>query len=364
MRTFTNLKRIPPRWRAVRKASTPLSSLIPLFFAARHDFAAKTERSYRDQFCQFSVWCETRPHPHNRAATLADLEPTMVEAFIGHRMKHGVRSGVAGSEHQAAKAAVALKSLASFLAVRLVWHDGYGGSCLKSVLIPQSDAERKRLSETDLSRVFAAVEQNSPFPERDRVVLFLLAGNGLREKELVTLQVEHYDRREGIVYVPARGTKGRRGYRKPRRLYLDETVRSELDCYLDEYRVGRDEPEAPLVSTRSGTPFTCNGLYEVLKRLQRQSGVRALCPHALRHYWAEHFDGDLLQLKEEGGWNSWRLVERYRHHSPRTARKSTLSGALALRPKRISPQQISVSGALRARARREAKTTAVIGETA
>jgi integrase len=141
-------------------------------------------------------------------------------------------------------------------------------------------------------------------------------------------------------------------------------VRAELDTYLDEHRVGSDEPEAPLITTRTGGPFTENGLYEALKRLKRASGVKALCPHALRHYWAEHFDGDLMELKEQGGWNSWRLVERYRHHSPHRVRKSTLTGALELAPKRRSPGQIYGLRASSARRREVGKTPAAIDEIA
>lgn len=324
----------------MRNPSTRLLSLIPMFLAARHDLSPKTERSYRDQFAQFSAWCERRPKPSSRPAALSDLEPGTADGFLGHRMKHGIRPGTPGSEHQAAKAAIALKSLATFLAARRIWHDEFGQSVLDPVLIPQSDAERKRLSEEDFARVLVAVEE-SPFAQRDRTILFLIAGNGPREKELVGLQLQHYDRADGIIRIPARGTKGRRGQRKERELELDEVVRPEVDLYLDQYRIGADDPEASLFTTRSGTPFTENGLYQIFKRLKRQTGVTALCPHALRHYWAEHFDGDLLELKREGGWNSWALVERYRHHTRRTKRQSTLASALALQSQRMSPRKIS-----------------------
>jgi integrase len=270
------------------------------------------------------------------------LVPEPVEAFRNHREKHGIRPGVAGSEHQAAKAVIALKSLATFLAVRRLWHDELDQSVLKPVAIPLSDAERKRLSVEDFSHVLAAAEEG-PFPQRDRTILFLLAGNGPREKELVSLQLQHYDRAESTITIPARGTKGRRGYRRARPIYIDEIVRPELDRYIDEHRAGLDNPEAPLFTTRSGSPFTENGLYQVLHRLKVATGIKALCPHALRHYWAEHFEGDLLELKQEGGWNSWKLVERYRKPTRPTRRKSTLADALAPRSKRMSPRHISAS---------------------
>jgi site-specific recombinase XerD len=321
----------------MREAKTPLTAITPMYIGARHDLSAKSERSYTDQFVQFDGWClVTKGHP----ATLADLEPVTVEAFIGHRMKHGIRAGTKGSEHQAAKAAIALKSLATFLATRRVWHDELGRSVLASVLIPQSDAERARLSDEDFARVLTAAEQ-SEYAQRDRAILFLFAGNGPREKELVGLQLQHYDRAEAVITLKASGTKGRRGYRKPRKLYLDEIVQAELDRYIDEHRMGLTHPEAALFTTRAMTPFTENGLYQVLHRLKVASGVDALCPHALRHYWAEHYEGDLLELKREGGWNSWKLVERYRKENRPKHRRSTLASALAITAKRRSRKQIS-----------------------
>src|SRR5687767_10387112 len=108
-------------------------------------------------------------------------------------MKHGVRPGRKGSEHQGAKAAIALKSLATFFAERNLWRDEFGRSVLASVRIPLSDAQRKRLSTDDFARVLAAVDE-SAFAQRDRAILFLLAGNGPPEKEVVSLQLQHYDR--------------------------------------------------------------------------------------------------------------------------------------------------------------------------
>lgn len=52
----------------------------------------------------------------------------------------------------------------------------------------------------------------------------------------------------------------------------------------------------------------------------RRAGLDvALTPHALRHSWASwHYalDHDLLKLKQEGGWSSLALVERYAHLMP------------------------------------------------
>ena len=344
MRTFTTSARTSPHWRRMRSPATEVLAVAPQYFTARFDFSPKTARSYRDQFGVFDAWCRSRPGRKTKTATLADLNPALVEEFVAYRMKHGVRPGRRGSEHQGAKAAIALKSLATFLAERNLWRDEFGRSVLASVRIPLTDAQRKRLSTAEFARVIAAVEE-SPFAERDRAILFLLAGNGPREKEVVSLQLQHYDRLAGTITIPPRGTKGRTGYRKARQMELDELVRAELDRYLDESRVGPDHPESPLITTRNGHAFTGNGLYQVLKRLKASSGVPHLCPHALRHYWTEHFDGDLLELMRAGGWNSLTMVDRYRgHRPPQRDRVSTLASALAATPRSRSKRRSQNQG--------------------
>src|SRR5688500_8304873 len=100
MRTFTSPLTSRGR-RTMRKRTTPLLPLTEAYFAARHDLAPKTARSYRDVFADFDRWC--RSLTPTASATLQDLEPGRIDAYKAHRMKHGVRPGVPGSEHQAAK---------------------------------------------------------------------------------------------------------------------------------------------------------------------------------------------------------------------------------------------------------------------
>src|SRR5688572_13170543 len=100
----------------MRSHQTTLLGLMRQYFNARFDLSPKTVRNYRDQFVQFDSWCRGRSGRKVGAAVLDDLKPAVVEEFVAHRMKYGVRTGKKGSEHQAAKAVIALKSLATFLA--------------------------------------------------------------------------------------------------------------------------------------------------------------------------------------------------------------------------------------------------------
>src|SRR5438445_12033741 len=89
-RSLATADRTPHRWRSMRSRRTPLFSLTPMFLAARHDLAEKTERSYTDQFTQFDAWIRAT---NRHAATLEDLDSIAVDAYVGHRLQHGIRAG-------------------------------------------------------------------------------------------------------------------------------------------------------------------------------------------------------------------------------------------------------------------------------
>src|SRR5438105_1480391 len=166
IRTLQTAQPVPHRWRAVRSPKGPWLDVIPMIKNAR-EYAPKTHRSYEDEWSYFDRWTLART---GRPATLADLgtgDCINVEAFVAYRRQHAVRASHPGPEHQAAKAAIALRHAATVLAEKGVWHDGSGRSVLASLRIPQSDAERAQLSDDDVAKVLRAVEE-SPFAERDR----------------------------------------------------------------------------------------------------------------------------------------------------------------------------------------------------
>lgn len=96
-------------------------------------------------------------------------------------------------------------------------------------------------------------------------------------------------------------------------------VGRELDRYLRESRMAANA-EAPLFPTRTGEPFDVDGFAKLFARLRERSGIRTFSAHILRHTWATNFmsvpGANLLELKRQGGWERWEMVERYSHRVP------------------------------------------------
>ena len=126
----------------------------------------------------------------------------------------------------------------------------------------------------------------NPWPLRDRALVAVLAGAGLRASELVSLHVAHVLRdREVVLRVIGKGNK-------ERRVPVATEVVAAIDAYLDErsHRLGRIEAATPLFVRENAKGFTREALnYHVAQWLKR-AGVHkpeGEVAHAFRHTYAK-----------------------------------------------------------------------------
>ncbi len=130
---------------------------------------------------------------------------------------------------------------------------------------------------------------------RDRAVLELLYGTGLRGGELVGLDLFDLDLAQAVLAV-------RRGKsRKERRLPLGDHSRAALSLYVELARPRlADVDERALFVSRRGRRLKACDLYTILNRYGQALGLERLHPHALRRAFASHMlenGADLAQLK-------------------------------------------------------------------
>ncbi len=218
-----------------------------------------------------------------------------------------------GSPFTTRAAAVSLKRLGSFLAQDGILADQFGASVLKHVKRTKIDEDvRQPLSDTDLARILGATDGPGT---RDFALLILAAGTGLRLNELRELRLADLDVNDRSVTVRPETSKFGRG----RTVHFHDAVGRELDRYLRDRRPDA-EPSDPLFPTRSGRFFDGDGFEKVFSRVGKQSGVAPFSAHVLRHTWATAFmraqNASLLELKRQGGWSRWDMVERYSHAIP------------------------------------------------
>jgi integrase/recombinase XerD len=138
------------------------------------------------------------------------------------------------------------------------------------------------LTERQARRLVAAPFPGSPIGKRDRAILELLYGTGIRLGEAARADVSDLDLREGLLLV--RSGKGK----KDRVVPVPGRAAMALDTYLVEARPELvKRVDAALFISRHGGRLSLVGLWAIVRRHGRAIGLD-VSPHALRHTCATH----------------------------------------------------------------------------
>jgi integrase/recombinase XerD len=136
----------------------------------------------------------------------------------------------------------------------------------------------------DSSKLVTTTPPGARRPVRDRALLELLYGCGLRVSEVTSLRLEQLDLRVGYVTVLGKGGK-------ERVVPIGRHAREALTTYLEGERARLVRGGAsPWVFVRAGgRAISRQAVWKLVKRRARAAGVRArVSPHTLRHSFATH----------------------------------------------------------------------------
>jgi integrase/recombinase XerC len=178
------------------------------------------------------------------------------------------------------------------------------------------------LSTEQVASLLEAPPANDPMGLRDRAILETMYSAGLRVAELVSLNVEHWDRAANVLRVLGKG-------RKERIAPVGSYAAKALDRWLEVREVGPKataSDAAALFHNRFGRRLTTRSIGRMLERHLKQTGLdRLTTPHTLRHSFATHLlDGgaDLRSVQELLGHKSLTTTQIYTHVSTRRLRET------------------------------------------
>jgi integrase/recombinase XerD len=141
----------------------------------------------------------------------------------------------------------------------------------------------RALSKRDATALVESPGDASLLAWRDRAMLELLYGSGLRASELVGLRPADVDLQAQILVC--------RGKRDRQRLVpIGDAARRTLATYLERARprlVRGADPGVLFVNTR-GRRLDRQALWRIVRSRARAAGLRGGFPHALRHSFASH----------------------------------------------------------------------------
>jgi site-specific recombinase XerD len=173
------------------------------------------------------------------------------------------------------------------------------------------------LSEPEVERLLDRPLASEPRRLRDRALLELLYGCGLRASEACGLRMGDVHADEGIVRVTGKGGK-------ERVVPLGGAAADALGRYLRDGRprLGRPRTDRVFVSVR-GRPLGPTDIRRALRHELAAAGLAERSPHALRHTFATHLlehGADLRSIQELLGHASVGTTQVYTHVSVRHLR--------------------------------------------
>lgn len=261
-----------------------------------------------------------RSSPHTVRAYLSDL--SQLERYLArqgqdllsatHQILRGFLSELA-VDHQpgsSARKLASVKALYKFLVRRGVLEVS-PASRVKTPKVPRKLP--RVLTVEEACAVVEAPEGAAVLALRDRAILEVLYGGGLRVGELCGLSLLSLDRQAGLLRVMGKGSK-------ERLCPLHQAALEALDAYLArrgellaEPRRGTD-PSALFLNHRGGR-LTARSVARHLDAYARKQGLaKKLSPHALRHSYATHLLGggaDVRSIQELLGHSSLSTTQRY-----------------------------------------------------
>ena len=253
--------------------------------------SAHTLRAYRKDLEDFSDYVKKRAE---------DVEMIDVRAFVARQIKDGRSKTTAGRR---------LAAVRSFL--KYLYREGYiRENPAKLVNTPKSQRPLPQFLSVD--DIFSLVQQPKSIgflQTRDRAILELLYSSGLRVSEIVGLNMEDLNTREGLVKVMGKG-------KKERILPVGSKAVDAIKSYLVEKILLKRKDKALFLNNR-GRPLSVRGVRRIVVKYAKMIGIGGrIGPHTLRHTFASHLlqaGADLRVIQELLGHASLSTTQKYTH---------------------------------------------------
>lgn len=268
------------------------------FLALERGSAANTQEAYARDVARFAAFATAQGIADPGAAT-----PRQLRAFVFHLKDLGL-----------APASVRRTVSAVRTFYRFLLEDGH---------VHRDPSERLDtparwrtlpgvLSVAEVERLLAAPSVDEPLAFRDRAMLELAYGAGLRVGEWITLAARDVVFGDQLVRVFGKGSK-------ERLVPIGRSAVGAVAVYLRELRprLDRGASKGALFLNARGEPLSRMGAWTILRKHVEAAGLStAVTPHTLRHTFATHLlegGADLRAVQEMLGHASIATTQVYTH---------------------------------------------------
>jgi integrase/recombinase XerD len=262
--------------------------------------SCNTVSAYARDLAIFAAWLDSRG-----IKSVSAISRDEIAGFLRDERERGL----AGSTR--ARRAVAIRSWLRYLKERRMIGDDPSETAQpprKAVVLP------KVLDESEVFAMIDGVAGDSPRERRDRAILEVLYGCGLRVSELCELKCDAIVADGELLRIFGKGSK-------ERLVPVGAAAGEALSLYLQAARgafLAGDMSQTHVFLTRLGRPFTRQGVFKIIRERAAAAGISAsrISPHVLRHCFASHMlqrGADIRAIQELLGHADIGTTQIYTH---------------------------------------------------
>lgn len=258
--------------------------------------SAHTLRAYRNELSRFAMFVGPE-------MAWKDIDHVSIRGFLSQLHSSGL------SKVSVARALAALRSLYKWLAREGIVQQN-PAKLVASPRLPKKLPRVPTMEEIN-GLLNSDLPETVAFPERDRAIFELLYGCGLRNSELVGIELGDIEAANGVILVRGKG-------KKQRYVPLDGAAAEALHAYGPARQKALQETQKStrrLFINRRGGPLTTRSVGRIVKQIAIAKGLPPdIHPHTLRHAFGTHMlaeGADLRAIQELLGHERLSTTQKY-----------------------------------------------------
>ncbi|HWR35327.1 MAG TPA: tyrosine recombinase [Clostridia bacterium] len=258
--------------------------------------SAHTVKAYATDLEQFSEFIGPK-------ANWRDVDHVLVRSFLGHLYDRGL------SKTSAARALAALRSMYKWRAREGVVEQN-PAALVATPRLPKKLPRVPTIEEMN-ALLNGGMPEEAAVPERDKAIFELLYGCGIRNSELVGIDVDHISWSNEAILVRGKG-------KKERFVPFGEAANAALRSYMavrQQILAKRKRTTPALLINTRGARLTTRSVGRIVKRIAVAKGLSPdVHPHTLRHAFGTHMleeGADLRSIQELLGHERLSTTQRY-----------------------------------------------------
>ena len=227
---------------------------------------------------------------------VSGIDSQSVRVYLSNIIGFGI------AKSSAARKLSAVRGFISWLSSREILEYGVAAG-LKGPKLPSSLPRALSYEETE--KLLVEGPENGKHYQRDRLILELLYGSGLRVSELIDLNWENIETDQRMIRVLGKGSK-------ERLVPFGPSVKELLE---DWSLLSKEGTKGPLfISEKGAERLTVRTVHRLVQRAALRVGIYGVSPHTLRHCFATHLlerGAPLRVVQELLGHESIAATQRY-----------------------------------------------------